>query len=45
MPTAALLARVRPYLEKDVAVAMSAASVSGLDVSAFGATAHYFAPS
>lgn len=40
-----LLARVRPYLEKDVAAAMSAAKESGLDVSAFGAVADYFRPS
>ena len=44
LPAAALLDRVRPYLEKDVATAMAAASTSGLDVSAFAQTAQYFRP-
>ena len=44
-PAGALLARVRPYLEKDVAAAMSSAKQSGLDVSAFDIVADYFRPS
>jgi 3-hydroxyisobutyrate dehydrogenase len=42
---AAMLDRVRPYLEKDVAAAMAAAATSGLDVEAFAATARFFQPS
>jgi 3-hydroxyisobutyrate dehydrogenase len=44
-PTGALLARVRPYLEKDVTAAMRAAKDGGLDVSAFDGVADYFRPS
>lgn len=45
LPPAALLDRVRPYLEKDVATAMAVAAEEGLDVSAFQETARYFRPS
>ena len=45
LPMSSLLERVRPYLEKDVAVAMTAAAASGLDTTAFADTARYFSPS
>jgi 3-hydroxyisobutyrate dehydrogenase-like beta-hydroxyacid dehydrogenase len=42
-PVAKMLDASRHYMEKDVAVALAAAEESGLDVSAFAATAAYFA--
>ncbi len=45
MPMPELLDRVRPYLEKDVAAAMAAASSVGLAIAPFEATARYFQPS
>jgi 3-hydroxyisobutyrate dehydrogenase len=42
-PVSRMLEAARHYLEKDVAVALAAAAEAGLDVSAFAATAAYFA--
>ncbi|SFF82739.1 3-hydroxyisobutyrate dehydrogenase [Novosphingobium sp. CF614] len=42
-PVAKIMDASRHYLEKDVAVALAAAEESGLDVSAFAATAAYYA--
>jgi 3-hydroxyisobutyrate dehydrogenase-like beta-hydroxyacid dehydrogenase len=41
-PVAAMMNACRPYLEKDVAMAVSAADESGLDISVFKATEDYF---
>ncbi|MDO6414530.1 NAD(P)-dependent oxidoreductase [Sphingomonas sp. BIUV-7] len=42
-PSAIVMQAIRPYLEKDVALAMSNADRAGLDVAPFAATAAYFA--
>jgi len=42
-PVGTMLEASRPYLVKDVAVALAAAEESGIDVGAFAATAAYFA--
>jgi hypothetical protein len=41
-PVSAMMNACRPYLEKDVAMAVSAADESGLDISVFKATEDYF---
>ena len=44
VPMAAMLRGIRPYMEKDVATALTMASASGIDVEAFAETAAYFGP-
>ena len=43
LPSADLLDRVRPYLEKDVATVFAAGGASGIDLAPFAATAAFFA--
>jgi 3-hydroxyisobutyrate dehydrogenase len=43
-PLEEMVSKSRPYLEKDVTTAVAVANEAGLDISAFEATAKYFAP-